>query len=169
MHGPLYHLTERADRLAAISEAGRVLRPGGLLFAVGISCYASTIVGLQQGWAWDAAYAEMITQEMTTGQHRRPANWRTFTTAFFHHPDQLQEELEAAGMCHEGTFGLQGIGWLVPDFEACMEDDGRREAILRIARQMEKDPVLSPHHLAVARKAVARQAGARQAVDRWQC
>src|SRR5207237_579114 len=31
--GPLYHLTERQDRLAALREAKRVLRSGGYLFA----------------------------------------------------------------------------------------------------------------------------------------
>lgn len=32
--GPLYHLTERRDRLRALAEARRVLRDGGTLFAV---------------------------------------------------------------------------------------------------------------------------------------
>src|SRR5918994_65755 len=33
LFGPLYHLTDRADRRAALAEARRVLQPGGRLFA----------------------------------------------------------------------------------------------------------------------------------------
>jgi SAM-dependent methyltransferase len=47
--GPLYHLTERDDRLQALREAARVLRGGGMLFAVGISRYASLLDGLFRG------------------------------------------------------------------------------------------------------------------------
>jgi ubiquinone/menaquinone biosynthesis C-methylase UbiE len=39
LHGPLYHLTEREARLAAIRESKRVLRPGGVGCAEG--CRAS--------------------------------------------------------------------------------------------------------------------------------
>src|SRR5262245_34011137 len=39
--GPLYHLTDRADRLQALREAYRVLVSGGQLFAAGISRFAS--------------------------------------------------------------------------------------------------------------------------------
>src|SRR5204862_1547957 len=35
--GPLYHLIERSDRLAALREAHRVLRAGGVIFAAAIS------------------------------------------------------------------------------------------------------------------------------------
>jgi len=35
--GPLYHLVERRDRLKALAEAIRVVRPGGWVFAAGIS------------------------------------------------------------------------------------------------------------------------------------
>ena len=35
--GPLYHLPDLLDRQAAVSEAARVLKPGGLIFAAGIN------------------------------------------------------------------------------------------------------------------------------------
>ena len=41
LFGPLYHLHDRSDRLLALREAHRVLRPGGRLFATAISRYAS--------------------------------------------------------------------------------------------------------------------------------
>ncbi len=47
--GPLYHLTERSDRITALSEAQRVLRPGGLVLAVGISRFGSLLDALRQG------------------------------------------------------------------------------------------------------------------------
>jgi ubiquinone/menaquinone biosynthesis C-methylase UbiE len=47
--GPLYHLTEREERLQALREAHRVLRTGGVVFAVGISRFASALDGLLSG------------------------------------------------------------------------------------------------------------------------
>jgi SAM-dependent methyltransferase len=35
--GPLYHLQAPADRSAAVAEAARILKPGGVLFAAGIN------------------------------------------------------------------------------------------------------------------------------------
>jgi ubiquinone/menaquinone biosynthesis C-methylase UbiE len=35
LFGPLYHLTEVAQRRQALAEARRVLRPGGHLLAIG--------------------------------------------------------------------------------------------------------------------------------------
>lgn len=37
MMGPMYHLTERADRLLALREARRVLRPDGLIFVSAVN------------------------------------------------------------------------------------------------------------------------------------
>jgi hypothetical protein len=78
-----------------------------------------------------------------------------FTTAFFHHPDELKTEMEDAGMVHEETLAVQGPGWLVPEFEERWKDEGQREVLLKVIRWMEKEPValgMSPHIVAVARK-----------------
>ena len=152
LFGPLYHLIERQERLAAIAEAWRVLRPGGVLLAYALSRYASTIYGLRNGFVWDSAYLGMITQELSNGQHRQPPDWKVLTTAFFHHPEELKAELEEAGMIHEGTYGIQGPGWLVPEFEQSMQDEERLGILLEIANRVEMEPVLSPHMLAVARR-----------------
>src|SRR3984885_7579659 len=44
--GPLYHLTERTDRVRALAEARRVTRPGGIVAAAVISRYVSTFAGV---------------------------------------------------------------------------------------------------------------------------
>ena len=152
MHGPLYHLTAREDRLVALREAGRILRPGGVLLGVAITVYASTIVGLVRGWVWDDAYLGMVREEIATGQHRRPPDWQVFTTSFFHHPAGLAEELTAVGLQHVVTLGIQGPSWLVPDFERSWQDSSRREILMQIARLVEQEPAHSPHMVAVARK-----------------
>ncbi|HEV7534979.1 MAG TPA: tyrosine-type recombinase/integrase [Acidimicrobiia bacterium] len=41
--GPLYHLVERPERLRALAEAKRVLRPGGVLLAAAISRFAELL------------------------------------------------------------------------------------------------------------------------------
>jgi hypothetical protein len=78
-----------------------------------------------------------------------------FTTAFFHHPDELKTEMEDAGLIHEETLAVQGPGWLVPEFEERWKDKGQRKVLLKVIRWMEKEPValgMSPHIVAVARK-----------------
>jgi ubiquinone/menaquinone biosynthesis C-methylase UbiE len=154
--GPLYHLTDRADRLKALSEARRVLRPGGWLFAAGISRFASLFAGLFEGHLQDAAFASIVNRDLDDGQHRNPTGeLEYFTTAFFHHPDELRAEVLEAGFALKGILGIEGPGWLLSDFDARWSDAAMRDLILTSARAVEAEPTLlglSPHLMAVARR-----------------
>src|SRR5262249_36201549 len=117
--GPLYHLTERADRRQALREAYRVLRDGGIVFAVGISRVASALDGLFEGCLQDPVFAKIVVQDLTDGQHRNPTNHLAyFTTAFFHHPDELKREVVEAGFSLAGVYGIEGPGGWMPNLSA---------------------------------------------------
>jgi SAM-dependent methyltransferase len=154
--GPLYHLTDPADRAQALRESARVLRPRGLVFAAAISRWASALDGLARELLTDAAFTAIVERDLRTGQHRNPTGRADyFTTAYFHHPDELAVEVNAAGLELAGVFGIEGPGWILSDVAERMADPTRREMLLRVARMVETDaPVVgtSAHLLAVARR-----------------
>jgi SAM-dependent methyltransferase len=153
--GPLYHLTERADRLRALAEAGRVLRPGGYIFVAAISRFASLLDGLRADRLDDPAFVQIVERDLREGQHRNPENrpeW--FTTAYFHHPDELVQEVRDAGLILADLLAVEGPGWLLPEFDARWRDDRRRQELLEAIARVEREPSMlgvSAHFLAVAR------------------
>jgi len=155
--GPLYHLTDRADRVRALAEARRVLRKGGILVAAAISRYASLLDGLFRGLVDDPAFAAILDRDLREGQHRNPtARLDYFTTAYFHQPAELVAEAQDAGLRTESVLAVEGPAWLLPDFAARWRDESRRAALLALLRRVEAEPAalaLSAHLLVVARPA----------------
>jgi len=148
--GPMYHLTERGDRLDALREAARVVRPAGLVAVAGVSRFASLLDGFASGHHADARFRAIVERDLADGQHRNPDSvddW--FTTAYFHHPDGLRSEIAEAGLDVVDLVGLEGPAWLFPR--------GARqpfETQLWAARAIESEPSLmglSAHLLAMAR------------------
>lgn len=151
MHGPLYHHPARDDRLLCLTEARRVLRPGGVLLAFVITRYAGIIYGLTKGYVFDADFLHMIKDEIATGLRNNPPSWlKTFPNAFFHLPDELRDEIVEAGLVHKQTLGVIGPAWLVTDLDTCWQDEEKREMLMEVARSLEHEPVLGPRMMAVA-------------------
>lgn len=157
LFGPLYHLTERFDRLTALKQAHRVLRSGGLLLAVGISRFTSALDGVRQGFFDDPIFTQIVERDLMEGQHRNPTNHpEYFTTTFFHHPKGLQAEVEESGFLYERILPVEGPLWLSNDVITKFSDQKHREQFLKLARLLEGEPSLlgaSAHLLIVARKA----------------
>jgi ubiquinone/menaquinone biosynthesis C-methylase UbiE len=152
--GPLYHLTDRADRIRALAEARRVLRPEGVLAAAAISRFASTMDGLLRGYLDAPAFEAMVEGVLRDGLHRNPTGrpeW--FTTAYFHLPEELGQEVTEAGLRLQTLLAVEGPAWMLPDIEQRLADPVRREQVLAAIRRVETEPSLlgaSSHLLAVA-------------------
>lgn len=154
--GPLYHLVDRGDRARSLQEAARVLKPGGWLFAAAISRWASALDGLARDLLRDPRFAAIVEQDLRDGQHRNPTDRLDyFTTAYFHRPDELADEISAAGLALTGVYGVEGPGWILPDVPERMADAHRRAALVGVARMLETESAVvgtSAHLLAVAQR-----------------
>jgi SAM-dependent methyltransferase len=153
--GPLYHLTERADRVRALQEAARVVGPVGVVFAAAISRFASLFDGLAREFLFDPEFLPIVERDLREGQHRNPQrrpHW--FTTAYLHHPEELRAEVADAGLEVLELVGVEGLAGSLPQLDRRWQSARDRELILWSARVVEAEPSLlglSAHLLAVAR------------------
>jgi SAM-dependent methyltransferase len=157
--GPLYHLQERSDRVQALREAYRVLRPGGVVAAAVISRFASMLDGLARGRLLDAGFEPIVERDLEDGRHLNPEpvnrpEW--FTTAYFHHPDEPAQELQDAGFEDSAVLAIEGPAAFHDELEDWLKDPDRRELLLRTIRRVEAEPALlgaSSHLLATGTRA----------------
>lgn len=155
--GPLYHLTSAAQRQQCLTEACRVLRPGGILIAVVISRFASTFDGLVSHLFQDPRFASIAWQDLEDGRHHGLGD-KYFTTAYLHHPEEIEPELAQAGFGAIQLLAIEGPGGLLQDFESQWADLRSREMILEAVRRTERERSLlgaSGHIMAIAARAPA--------------
>src|SRR2546425_1734420 len=156
MMGPLYHLTEKGQRQTALMEGLRVLKQDGLIFVAGISKFASALDGARGGYIRDPDFMRIVQRDLKEGQHRNPRKHpQYFTTAYFHHPTELAEEVKEAGFQDVTVLAVEGFAWLLPDFEKLWTDKESKVQLLRLIEATETEPSLigiSAHLLCVGQK-----------------
>jgi SAM-dependent methyltransferase len=154
--GPLYHLVDRADRVAALREAARVVRPGGVVVAAAICRFAALLDGFARRYHLDDRFRAIAAATTATGQHRNPTGLpEYFTTAYFHRPADLAGEVADGGLAGVEVLGVEGPAWLWGDRGGEPDDDRWRDAALWAARALEADPdamAMSAHLLAAGRR-----------------
>lgn len=154
--GPMYHLNEKKNRLLALKEASRVLMEGGILFVAAISRFASILDGVFCHFLDDPQFVKIVKQDLLDGQHRNPIQHPFyFTKAYFHHPVELQREIEEADFLCEKVLPVESLGGLLQDFDERWENPKKRAQLLEALRWVEGEPSLlgATHHLlAIARK-----------------
>lgn len=153
--GPLYHLRRRADRLAALCEAGRVVVPGGPVFVAAISRWAPRLHGGLVERLADRfpSLPSQLDRVERTGilEPLFPGSF----SGYCHTPRGLRGEIRAAGLELIDLVSVEGIAFALPDLEQRLADPAARHVVLETARALERVPELvgiGPHLLATARR-----------------
>ena len=151
LFGPLYHLTDRAERVRALRECARIVRPGGPVLAAAISRWAFRIDGTLR----ERTYLRYPAAAGLTGEVDRtgllPPLAEGAFTAFCHRPGELREELGEAGLEVADLVSVEGPAFILGDLDARMADPADRSAVLEVARAIERIPELvgfGPHLIA---------------------
>lgn len=152
--GPLYHLYERHQRVAALREVRRIARPGAPILVSAVSRWAPRL----HGYLCDQLYRRFPT--MADVLVRVEADGRLLPlaegsfTAYCHAPAELRGEAEDAGLVAEDLVGVEGLAFALSDLAERLADPYDREVVLDSARAIERVPELlglGPHLLLTAR------------------
>ncbi|GAB3765687.1 SAM-dependent methyltransferase [Nocardioides ginsengisegetis] len=152
--GPMYHLATREDRLLALREAGRVVRPGGWVFVAAIPRFArhtqmTMVAGVPRPYPAD--WIALL-------EHGDAPDWGRFPGAHFHTAEELEDEMREAGLGDVGVCAIEGPDGLA--FEQLAEaDEALHEAALRMVRAVGHLPGvrdMSNHMMGIARVTAGR-------------
>lgn len=156
LHGPLYHLQLKEERLKAIIEAKRVLKPYGVVLGFAINHSASTIAALLNGFIHTPEILQMCKDELTSGIHNPPKNIPgILPQAYFYRPQQLKDEFEEAGLTYIDTYAVEGMVWLDKNYFETRGDEKKKAVLMELIKLTENDGALlslSPHMMIVGRK-----------------
>jgi SAM-dependent methyltransferase len=136
--GPLYHLVRRADRVQALREARRVVRPGGPVFGAAISRWATRLDGMLRLRLYERtpAIADLIGPLERTGV--MPPLVPGGFNGYAHRPGQLRSEFASAGLAVQDLVCVEGASFLLNDLDDRAADDRAWQVILDTARAHER-------------------------------
>lgn len=155
MLGPMYHLVTPEERLTAMRESSRVLRPG--------RTHASAFLGRYAFLIYEAAFIpegladrmDMHRSILDEGIHDPAIRGHGFTRVYATHPDEIPELVSSVGLSLERLISCESIARNCDDR---IKDLGSEDwnALFDLAYEVCDDPTLlgsASHLLAISRKA----------------
>ena len=106
--GPLYHLLEESERRRAVTEAMRVLKPAGVLFAACITRYAAFLDAARKEPHWLIEKPDHVEALLHAGGLRIPPG-SGFTDFYAFHPVEFATFIKAAGLHALALIGVEGV------------------------------------------------------------
>lgn len=140
--GPLYHLARRAERVQALREARRIVRPGGPVFGAAISRWAARYDGVLRLRLYERVPAMLEAMGPLERTGVLPPFAPSGFTAYTHRPRQLRAEFTSAGLVVADLVNVECGAFLLPDLGERMADPVAREVIMDSARALERVPEL---------------------------
>jgi ubiquinone/menaquinone biosynthesis C-methylase UbiE len=107
--GPLYHLLGETERRRALTEAHRVLKPGGPLFAAFISRYAVLRYMAAHEPAWPLEHPDLLESILTRGVLPPHGEKGSKFVAHFAHPAEVVPLCQQAGLDVVTVLGVEGV------------------------------------------------------------
>jgi len=164
--GPLYSITEYEERILAIKESHRLLKPGGMLFSAALTPYSILIPRLalyhkdesrKRRELDDPAVMRVIERALLDGCYVNPEKKLAsgLGSSHLHTAEALRKELAKGGFDTSKVHGVMGGAWLAPNIDELMSEEETREVLLRTVRMLDTHEEiigLSGHLLAVSRK-----------------
>jgi SAM-dependent methyltransferase len=153
--GPLYHLEEEADRLLALREAGRIVRPGGPVLGAAISRWSVRLDGILRQRLYEVYPSMGAVTDRVERTGILAALFPGSFTAVTHRPEQLRDEVVAAGLDVTDLVCVEGPAFLLSELEDRMRDEREWQIVLESARALERVPELlgvGPHLVVSARR-----------------
>ncbi len=149
LFGPLYHLTSQSDRLKVLKESHRLLKPGGILFAVGISRFATFMDSVYKEVF--GSKKEIIERELVTGIHHKIAE--EFDFGYLHTSSELKNEIEQSGFQAISILAIEGPVWHKELMANLWENQNQWKSLLSTIEKIETEESIigaSAHIMAVA-------------------
>lgn len=152
--GPMYHLQKPSQREEVLKKIYKVLKHKGILFSAYISRFAALCDGYKKGYIGDSKYKKLVKENLKTGKHS-PTDSEYFTSAYLHHPEEIEPELKNAGFRDNRVLAVEGFFSILTNLDDYISDKNEKENILEFLSKIEEEKTLigaSNHLLSISRK-----------------